>query len=299
MGLLSAGIEVSMEARRIGSAAPAAAGGAAEAGEAQIDAFERNFDTAPERWAFHDSPDPATRYTRDRRLRVALDRLGEVCGDDLSGWSALVTCAGAGGEATYLANRGLHHVTASDFSPRALEHCRRRDPRLATLCLDAEQLEVADASYDLVLVQDGLHHLPRPVLGLTEMLRVARRAVVVIEPHEGLVTRWLGREWERNGAAVNWVFRWDERMLLQTVRSYLLERPCSVEDVRFWDYTPLLYRLKQRLGSMERAWWAQRAIYRVLNWAGPVRRLGNAMVAVIVKDPTLERHGPVTRDLFV
>jgi SAM-dependent methyltransferase len=266
--------------------------------EAQIDAFERNFDTAPERWAFHDSPDPATRYTRDRRLRVAIDRLQHVTGDDLSGWSALVTCAGVGGEGTYLANRGISSVTASDFSTHALEHCRRRDPRLDTKCLDAEQLDVADESYDLVLVQDGLHHLPRPTLGLTEMLRVARRAVVVIEPHEGLVTRLLGREWERNGDAVNWVFRWDERMLVQTVRSYLLERPCAVEDIRFWDYPPLLCRLQRRICSTPRAWQIQKALYRTLNWAGPVRRLGNAMVAVIVKDPIPGRHHGVTRALF-
>ena len=266
--------------------------------EAQIDAFERTFDTAAERWAFHDSTDPATRYARDRRLRVAIDRLQHVTADDLSSWSALVTCSGVGGEASYLANRGLGSVTASDFSSRALEHCRQRDPRLQTKLLDAEQLDAADGSYDLVLVQDGLHHLPRPVLGLTEMLRVARRAVVVIEPHAGLVAKLLGREWERNGDAVNWVFRWDERILLQTVRSYLVERPCAVEDIRFWDYTLLLPALQKRLGRMPGAWQIQKAIYRITNWAPPIRRLGNMMVGVIVKDPDLERHDRVPGSLF-
>jgi SAM-dependent methyltransferase len=275
-----------------------AGAGGATAAEAQADAFERNFDTPAQRWAFHDSDDPATRYTRDRRLRIAIDRLQRVTGDDLSSWSALVTCAGAGGEGTYLANRGMGSVTVSDFSARALEHCRNRDPRLDTLQLDAEQLEVADESYDLVLVQDGLHHLPRPVLGLTEMLRVARRAVVVMEPHEGFVTRLLGREWERNGDAVNWVFRWNRRLLEQSVRSYLLERPCRVEDIRFWDYTPLLYRLQKRVGSMHRAWQIQKALYHALNWASPIRNLGNAMVAVIVKDPVPGQHHPMTWELF-
>lgn len=264
----------------------------------QLEVFERNFDTELAHWDFHDTTEPATRYARDRRLRIAIDRLQHVTGDDLSSWSALVTCGGVGGEGSYLANRGIGDVTVSDFSPRALEHCQQRDARLHARLLDAEQLELPDESYDLVLVQDGLHHLPRPVLGLTEMLRVARRAVIVIEPHAGLVTRWLGREWERHGDTANYVFRWDERMLVQSVRSYLLERPCAVEDIRFWDYTAMLFRLQRRLGSLPLAWRIQKLAYRTLNACRPLRALGNMMVAVIVKDPERERHDRPTGALF-
>ena len=74
----------------------------------------------------------------------------------------------------------------------ALDVCKARDPRLDTRQMDAEALDVPDNSYDIVLVQDGLHELRRPVLGLTEMLRVARRAVIVIEPHTGVVAGLLG-----------------------------------------------------------------------------------------------------------
>ena len=264
----------------------------------QLEVFERGFDTELAHWDFHDTTEPATRYARDRRLRIAIDRLQHVTGNDLSSWSALVTCGGVGGEGSYLANRGIGAVTVSDFSPRALEHCQQRDARLDTRLLDAEQLALPDESYDLVLVQDGLHHLPRPVLGLTEMLRVSRRAVVVIEPHAGLVTRWLGREWERHGDTVNYVFRWDERMLIQSVRSYLLERPCAVEDIRLWDYTVMLSRLEQRLGSLPLAWRIQKLAYRTLNACRPLRALGNMMVAVIVKDPIEGRHGRLARALF-
>lgn len=274
------------------------AGATAAAPRNQLDVFEGNFDTDASHWDFHDTTEPATRYARDRRLRVAVDRLQHVTGGDLSTWSALVTCAGVGGEGSYLANRGVGRVTVSDFSPRALSHCRRRDARLETLQLDAEQLDVPDESFDLVLVQDGLHHLPRPVLGFTEMLRVARRAVVVIEPHAGLVARCLGREWERHGDVANYVFRWDRRLLEQSVRSYLLERPCAVEDLRFWDYTVLLFRLNDRLGSLSAAWRIQKLVYRTLNAWGPLRALGNMMVAVIVKDPIPERHDRPRRALF-
>lgn len=272
--------------------------GDAPAGGAQLDMYERNYGVRPERWARFDSTDPPTRYTQDRRIRIAVDRLQQVTGEDLSSWSALVVCGGVGGQGTYLANRGLGRVTVSDFSPRALEHCRRRDPRLETLLLDAEQLDVPDASQDLVLVQDGLHHLPRPTQGFTEMLRVARRAVVVIEPHAGLVARALGRTWERHGDVVNFVVRWDERMLVQIVRSYLLESPCAIEDLRFFDYPPLLWALTRRLGSRRAASRIQRTAYRVLNGWSPLRSLGNMMVAVVVKGPVPERRIPLSRELF-
>ena len=259
---------------------------------------ERNYEKPAARWEVFSSPDPATRYAHDRRLRIALDRLEQHTGEDLSSWSALVVCGGVGGEGSYLAERGIRDVTVSDFSPRALEHCRRRDPRLETRLLDAEQLDVDDESYDLVLVQDGLHHLPHPTQGLTEMLRVARRAVVVIEPHAGLVARLLGRTWERHGDVVNFVFRWDERMLVQVVRAYLLERDLVIEDLRFWDYTVLLYRLSEKLGSWQLASRLQQLAYRALNACRLFRSFGNMMVAVVVKDPPPGRKAAVTRKLF-
>jgi ubiquinone/menaquinone biosynthesis C-methylase UbiE len=268
------------------------------ASDTQIAAFEQAYAAPPERFAFHDTASEAVRYSRDRRLRIALDRLQQVTGESLEGFSSLVVCGGAGGEGSYLANRGIRDVTVSDFSPKALAHCEARDPRLATRVLDAEALDLEDESYELVLVQDGLHHLSRPTLGLTEMLRVARRAVIVIEPHAGLVARMLGREWERIGDAVNYVFRWDERLLVQTVRSYLLERPCAVEDHRLWDYPMLLPLLTRRVGGQARASALQQAIYRVLNATSGSRALGNMMVGVIVKDPQPARHEAPARALF-
>src|SRR6185436_5595240 len=112
----------------------------------------------------------------------------------------------------------------SDLSEKAMALCRSFDERLKTRVLNAEEMsEVEDGSYDLVLVQDGLHHLPRPTLGFTEMLRVARIAAIVIEPHSGLVARAIGKTWEVEGDAVNYVFRWNRNILEQTTRSYLLQ----------------------------------------------------------------------------
>ena len=145
--------------------------------DAQREAFEKVYGAGDEHLAFHDSTDPLMRYVRDRRLSVALRRLVRSCPAGWRDWSALVVCGGVGGEGTFLHNVGFAPVTVSDVSPAAIEACGRRDPRLVGKVMDAESLDAPDGSYDLVLVQDGLHHLSRPVTGLTEMLRVARRAV--------------------------------------------------------------------------------------------------------------------------
>ena len=263
----------------------------------QLRFFEETYAAPAEDFAFHDVEGEAVRYSRDRRLRIAVDRLQQITGETLADWSSLVVCGGAGGEGSYLANRGVRNVTVSDFSQNALTRCEARDPRLRTHVFDAEAIDAPDGAYDLVLVQDGLHHLPRPTLGFTEMLRVARRAVVVIEPHAGLVARLLGREWERIGDAVNYVFRWDARLLEQTVRSYLLERPLTIEDHRLWDYPYLLPLLSRRLGRERWASWLQKGLYRALNATLATRRLGNMMVGVVVKD-VIGLQDPPPRSLY-
>lgn len=52
---------------------------------------------------------------------------------------------------------------------------------------NAEKLSFADNSYDVVFCKEAFHHFPRPYLALYEMLRVSKKAVVMIEPAEQLV----------------------------------------------------------------------------------------------------------------
>jgi SAM-dependent methyltransferase len=58
---------------------------------------------------------------------------------------------------------------------------------------NAEQLTFADRSFDFVLCKEAYHHFPRPTVALYEMLRVARRAVVLIEPQDEYPPRPLTR----------------------------------------------------------------------------------------------------------
>ena len=233
-------------------------------------------------WDYHYTSDPLIRYLRDRRLHRALSELDKRGRLDVAKQSVLLVCGGVGGEGTFLANQGFIDVTVSDLSEKAMELCRRFDGRLKTRVLNAEDMsEVEDGSYDLVLVQDGLHHLPRPALGFTEMLRVARSAVIVIEPHTGVVARAMGTQWEMDGDAVNYVFRWNRSILEQTTRSYLLQEDAEVIMCRFFDHNLVVNRVVSKVPLPRRTQvLAAKAGYGMLHLAAPV---GNMMVGIVLK----------------
>jgi ubiquinone/menaquinone biosynthesis C-methylase UbiE/uncharacterized protein YbaR (Trm112 family) len=119
-----------------------------------------------------------------RRSVIGLEQL-------LPGATALTVCGGSGVDAEFLSRAGAR-VILSDISLGVVLQARERATRygleLALVVADAEALPFRDEALDLVYVHDGLHHLERPVLGLAEMARVARRAVSVTEPAAALLT---------------------------------------------------------------------------------------------------------------
>jgi ubiquinone/menaquinone biosynthesis C-methylase UbiE len=246
----------------------------------QRDAFEQIFSAEAARWHFHDTKDPLIRYLRDRRLHLALDAVRELSSVPIESLSILLVCGGVGGEATFFANHGFTDVTNTDFSLNALNICERRDSRLKTRLLNAEAMDLEDGSYDLVVVQDGLHHLPRPALGLNEMIRVARKAVIVLEPHTGFVAKLIGTEWERHGDAVNFVYRWNLESFRQVILSQLLEAPLSIRVIRLWDHNSIIHKIVSKLDSGALGVFFAKSIYALLN---PVNYFGNNFIGVLWK----------------
>jgi len=225
---------------------------------------------------FHITNDPLTRFLRDGRLTKGI-KLLEKNNPDFLNWSVLVTCGGVGGEGIFLKKYGFKDITVSDISENSLKICNIFDPSLKTIKLDGEDLDLADKSYDLVISQDGLHHLPRPISGFTEMLRVARKAVIVIESYDSLVGSIMGTQWELTGDAVNHVFRWNKRLINQVVKCYVLKNFKKITVLRYWDHSIMLLKVVNKF--------PKRMQYRIakllMSSLAPLNGLGNMMTTVV------------------
>lgn len=86
-----------------------------------------------------------------------------------------------GSDAAYLHGRGVP-VTATTLTDERLRTAFERGFIPAYRAENAERMSFADETADFVLCKESYHHFPRPPVALYEMLRVARRAVVLIEP---------------------------------------------------------------------------------------------------------------------
>ena len=245
----------------------------------QLKAFENVYSDI-DKFHFHTTKDPFTRFLRDRRLLVALNYLQDKYkSENIKSWKVLVVCGGVGGEAIFFLNAGFTDVTVSDFSSNSIEIATKLDARLKATVMNAEELPIENNTFDLIVVQDGLHHLPRPSVGFTEMLRGAKKATIVIEPYNSLVGNLIGTEWEKHDDAINFVFRWDRNLVEQTVKSYLLSKYDTIKVYRIWDHSLFVIKLVKLLPEKQKLTGAK-LIYSLLsifNFAG------NMMVSVVCK----------------
>jgi ubiquinone/menaquinone biosynthesis C-methylase UbiE len=130
----------------------------------------------------------------------------------LRGKTVLNICCGDGLEAEYLVGLGAK-VTVSDISREAMKAAQRRCPEVKGVVADAENLPLKGKSFDLVIVRAGLHHLPDPYRGISEMNRVGKKGFVFIEAQKNFITKiliklGLAEEYEESG---NYVYRFTRK----------------------------------------------------------------------------------------
>ena len=97
-----------------------------------------------------------------------------------------------GSEARHIEQHGSRAV-ATDISDTLLEEAVRKGYITECSRQNAESLKYADNAFDIALCKESLHHFPRPFLALYEMMRVSRKAVVLVEPTDlriGATLRW-------------------------------------------------------------------------------------------------------------
>ena len=98
-----------------------------------------------------------------------------------------LTIGDGGADGWMLQQRGAKIVTASSISDVRLQKAKELGHlRGIDVCaLNAEQLDVPDASFDVILCSHAFHHVRRAPLAFYEFMRVSRVGFVLIEPIEG------------------------------------------------------------------------------------------------------------------
>ena len=151
--------------------------------------------------------DPWTQAYRRRFIDRPLLR-----GIELEGRAVLEAMCGSGHSTGFLLERGAH-VTGLDVSEQAIEMFRTKWPACTAVAESILSPTLPDASFDVVLVVGGLHHVhphaDEAVAQVTRLLK-PRGFLCFCEPHTGSLVDAVRRTWylrdpmfETNEAAVN------------------------------------------------------------------------------------------------
>ncbi|NLX24820.1 MAG: methyltransferase domain-containing protein [Lentisphaerae bacterium] len=89
-----------------------------------------------------------------------------------------------GSDAYFLQQQGAD-VLATSLTDASLRIAHEKGFLNKFAAVNAEEIPFADDSFDYVLCKEAYHHFPRPAIAFYEMLRVAKEAVVLIEPYDG------------------------------------------------------------------------------------------------------------------
>lgn len=275
--------------RRDSSERPA---GLARERKTQIDFYRESVDPEEEITRPRCYPRPV-QYLLNFKIRTAWEMLnGKAPTPRNAQEKTLVVCCGSGMEAEMAARAG-QRIIALDLSfdavLRARERARRYGLEFDLVVGDAENLPFASSTVDYIFVHDGLHHLPDAYRGVREMLRVARRAVLIAEPADAALTRLavklgISGKYEEAG---NYVYRLLPKKLIQIFRE------CGIERWRF--RRNLVYYQPWTLpiyGWFEKPplFWVFRAGFFLTNLA--LGRWGNSLRVVAWKNPPTGAESP-------
>ena len=76
------------------------------------------------------------------------------------------------------------YTVASDLNATTLQLVKINGWVDDVAAIDVEKIDFLSESFDFVIGKECFHHFPRPMLGLYEMLRVAKHGVILLEPND-------------------------------------------------------------------------------------------------------------------
>lgn len=75
-------------------------------------------------------------------------------------------------------------VLPTDISTDLLEKAKEKELISDFSCENAEHLSFGDDAFDFSICIESYHHFPRPAIAFYEMLRVSKRAIILVEPND-------------------------------------------------------------------------------------------------------------------
>jgi hypothetical protein len=97
-----------------------------------------------------------------------------------------LTVGDGGGDGFYIRKRGVARVIASCIGREKLDSIAAQGllSGIEVRQVNAEAIDLPDDSVDVLFCKEAYHHFPRPPVAFYEFLRVAKEAVILIEPAE-------------------------------------------------------------------------------------------------------------------
>ena len=144
---------------------------------------------------------------------------------------------------------------------------------------DVTNLPFADNSFDIVSVHDGLHHLENPKRAVEEMGRVAKGAVIIIEPAKALITRIsvrLGISTDYEGA--DFVYRFKENEMRQWLKKAGIRKVISRRYIMYYPHQPGRFF---RIFDNKVSFFIAKTTFQLLNIL--LERLGNKIQVIGLK----------------
>ncbi len=160
----------------------------------------------------------------------------------IKGVSVLDICCGSGMISEYYAKKGAK-VSGIDLSPEAVERAiirsERYDFEAEFRIADSTNLPFPDNSFDIVSVHDGLHHLDNPKKAVEEMIRLAKKGVIMIEPAKALITELsilLGVSLRYEGA--DFVCRFKKDELTSWLKEFGIKKVLIKRYIMYYPHQP-------------------------------------------------------------
>lgn len=120
----------------------------------------------------------------DTKRHAWMINLAKPLTDLLNPKTLLTVGDGRGREAFFISKFTSAEIVASDIGIEKLQAAAELGLIQKYCITDIENIEFKDSEFDVSFVKESLHHLPRPIIGLYEMIRISSKGVIVIEPND-------------------------------------------------------------------------------------------------------------------